>query len=524
MWYIHVRDSDYEEIPEDISTSVEHSSKDDWEPWPEFGQQPSLHARLRDGLEHNDFSLTPKVDLPVAVPQIAQAAKSSDSELLLESFGFSIMSRNVDQTRHILSKMVKENVDYGSLYPFHLATSFLDGAKSCCDVFSALSVHIVGAKVHELYTNEHGHTILDNLMITVIKSHTSAKPSTVDQNLKDTPRFIGEEVDICGRWDIDSPCVRYLHASGNASIPFSWKHKFCNTSIQVICDCIRHMFFYMPNRLLLSTPSGLFIRRCFDCGRKMQLQPLHSLVMTAYHLATQGDNEEDLFGILACALCMISRGFNPCATAEISVTALQDIDALLECEHEELTAAGLAERLSSSGAVSSWTANLQSGWAVLAGVLRRCETAHTEQNTDRSVTEDMDDETTAFYGSIKPSTVLLSVHRRENPLQEGSCFHAQRDLGTLWASVQAELLSYRRLEVGHDWTSDRFSMDVLHEQLTEGKSLEVGYAKNDLLYPHCACHSFGEYTLAVLSQVMDPQLANLDIWGRASYGALIEDW
>jgi hypothetical protein len=524
MWYIHVREYSYEQIPEDISTLMEHNSNDDWESWPENGQQPPLHTRLRDGLEHNDFSPTPTADLPVAIPQIAQAAKSSDSELLLESFGFSIMSRNVDQVRDILFQMKKNSVKYASLYPFHLATSFLDGAKTCCNVMTVLSMHIAGAEVHEFYTNEHGHTILDNLMIAIIKSHTSAKPTTVDQNLKDTPRFTGEEVYICGRWDVDSPCVRHLHASGNASIPSNWKHKFCNTSIQTICDCICNMFTHMPPLLLLSTPSGLFIRRCFDCGIKMQLQPLHSLVMTAYHLATQGNNDEDLFGILACALCMISRGFDPCTTAEISVTSLLDTDALLECEHEELTAAGLAERLSFSGAASSQSAKLQLGWAVLAGVLHRCEQAHIEQNNDRGDEEDESDEEDVFNGSTQPSHDVLQIHRTEDNLHNAPCFQRQRDLSTLWASVQAELLSYRRLENGHSWTSERFSMATLQQQLAEGRSLEVGYAKNSLLHAHCACHNFGGFSLALLSEVMDPQLANLDVWGRASYGATMGEF
>jgi hypothetical protein len=43
------------------------------------------------------------------------------------------------------------------------------------------------------------------------------------------------------------------------------------------------------------------------------------------------------------------------------------------------------------------------------------------------------------------------------------------------------------------------------------------------LKAHCACHSFGHYPLTVLSEAMDPDLANLDLWGRATYGNMIED-
>lgn len=241
------------------------------------------------------------------------------------------MSRNLIQLGEILENLEHGMViDLKALHPFHLATSFLDGAKSCCEIMSHLASYIRGAMVRELYTNEHGHTVLDNLMIAIIKSHTSAKPVSVDPELKKVPRFAGEEVDVCGRWDADSPCVRHPHATGNSSIPISWKHKFYNTSIQTICDCVLQMFHYMPKPLLLDTPSGLFVRRCFDCGKKLQLHPLHTLVMVAYHLANQGCDGEDLFGVLACVLCMLSRGFDPCATADISVAVLLATNALLE--------------------------------------------------------------------------------------------------------------------------------------------------------------------------------------------------
>ena len=259
------------------------------------------------------------------------------------------MGRNLNQIEEVLRQLNDKDIDPSPLYPFHLAASFLDGSKSCCDVVDKLAhwnYGMNGAKVHKTYLNEYGHTILDNLMITIIKAHTSARPVVVDEMFKDVARFVGEEVDICGRWDADSACIRQLYAHGHISIPSSWKHKFCNTSIQAVCHCIDWMFNRMPIRLLLDTPSGLYTRQCFssDCGKKLQLSPLHSLVMTAYHLATQGRDGEDLFGILACALSLVVHGFNPSAKADISVAALLSLDSFVECDHVELTAAELAAR------------------------------------------------------------------------------------------------------------------------------------------------------------------------------------
>jgi hypothetical protein len=534
----------YEPITEDEfkpAPLAQHDPGDDstWKSWSPGEQQASLQVHLRDALEHNDFSPTPTKDLPVAIPQIAKAADEERSnELLVESLGFSIISRNIDQIERILQQLDPKNIDPALVRPFHIATAFLDGSKSCCDVVRTLALFITGAKVRETYLNEHGHTVLDNLMIAIIKSHTVAKPVVVDNNLRDVARFDGEEVDICGRWDADSACVRQLHARGRPSIPSSWKHKFCNTSIQTICHCIEQMFRCMPNRLLLDTPSGLYIQHCFGagCGKRLQLQPLHSLVMTAYHLATQGKDEEDLFGALACALCLIFYGFDPSARADVSVTALVSSNSSLECDHEELTAADLAERILALPASRTWNIKLATGWGVLAGVLRRCEAAHLEQSRNNANAQarrdDADSDTDSmelnepeddahFMGNTDPDLELQETHLDLNPTDDLLCFTGEKHLGTLWCSVQAELLSYRRLSEGLDWMSRNFSMDTLQEQLENGEDLMVGYAEYNLLKAHCACHSFGRYPMTALSDAIDPNLANLDVWGRATYGTMI---
>lgn len=522
-WYIHVQCENYEPLGEERDewlSSAQQNPDDDstWQTWLPSEQQATLQTRLRDALEHNDFSPTPILNLPIAIPQIAQAAdKDRSRELLIESLGFSIMSRNAHQIHKICGQLYDMGVDTTSLHPFHLATSFLDGSKSCCDVVATLADNITGSKVHDTYINEHGHTVLDHLMIAIIKSHTSATPIVVDNSFKDVPRFVGEEIDICGRWDADSACVRQLHVNGSPSIPPSWKHKFCHTSTQTICHCIMTMFDCMPNPLLLETPSGLYLRRCFevDCGKKLQLSPLHSLVMTAYQLATQGRDDEDLFGILACALCLVSVGFDPSVRADISVDALLSLPSLIECDHEELTAADLAEHILEKRVTWNWNTKIKTGWSVLTGVLRRCEIAHIEGERHKNYTLEQSDANT-FMGCTEPGRTLYNRHRnkKNHPL----CFTIQKDLGTLWSSIQAEVLSYRRLDDEGPWLSSNFSLLTLQEQLNDGETLMVGYVADDLLKAHCACHSFGTYGPPLLEDAVDPNLANLDVYGRATYG------
>jgi hypothetical protein len=243
--------------------------------------------------------------------------------------------------------------------------------------------------------------------------------------------------------------------------------------------------------------------------------------MTVYHLATQGTKDEDLFGILACALCLISRGFDPSKTADISVTALLDIDAPPGCNHEKLTAAGLAGKILAQGIVKLWSAKLQSGWNVLFGVLYRCEKAHGKLDDDERRESNAADYRDNSSKMTDSSPDQQDVNCYIDDFEPALYFQRQKDLSTLWASVQAELLSYRRLDNDHDWLSKDFSMDAIQEQLNQNEDLAVGYSRRNLLRAHCVCHGdFGDFNdvdLVPLSRAIDPDLANLDIWGRATY-------
>lgn len=278
----------------------------------------------------------------------------------------------------------------------------------------------------------------------------------------------------------------------------------------------------MPHPLLLEIASGLCIRQCFDCGEKLELQPLHCLAMMAYYLTTEGGREdEDLFGMLACALCLKSCGFDPGAKADVSVPALLDLDALVECSHEEFTAAGLAERILAAPEVDFCSTKLQTGWSVLSGVLRCCENAHVERIfNDGSDSEDESAEH-EFMGSTEPDGWLRDTHRHYECEPE-FCFLGRRDLATPWASAQAELLSCRRLEDDSGWVSEYFPLKILQKQLERSNDLMVGYSQKNLLRAYCACHSFSRSPLTLLSEALNPDLANHDVWGRATYGALFE--
>lgn len=188
-----------------------------------------------------------------------------------------------------------------------------------------------------------------------------------------------------------------------------------------------------------------------------------------------------------------------------------------------MTAAGLAESILSTPIVSNWSKKLQSGWIVLAGVLRCCENAPVQRLGKEGYTTGEEDDIYEFRGSTEPNDYQIDLHCGVDIHERSPWPFTHMKLGTLWASVQAELLSYRRLHTSDTWVSDRFQMGAIEEQLNSGEELEVGYATNQLLRAHCACHSFGGHPLAVLADAVDPDIANLDVWGRETYGESTND-
>ena len=311
QWNIQQPVVDYKPLPSPPRSPPDNlnlEDEDSWPTWPASPDPKTFTEKLSNGLGSNDFSNVRLNDLPIAVNQIARAARRSPDELLKDAIGFSIMSRNVELMEELLGDAGLSFDDSG-LYPFHLAVSYLDGSKTCCNVLEAIEDYYPRS-LRKLYVNDHGHTILDYLMITILKAHTSCVPDTVDVIFKKEKRFEGEDVDICGRWDADSDCIRTLLANGTAAIPSEWKHMFCHTSVQTISHCTG-IIFGPPWGPDINTPSGLFVRRCSGCGLKLQLLPLHTLLLVGLHLARSGRTDENLFRILACLLCLLSNGANP---------------------------------------------------------------------------------------------------------------------------------------------------------------------------------------------------------------------
>ena len=531
-WSIHCPDMAYYPIASPPRTPINNIDLDDeenWPTWPRSTNSEGYTEKLSENLESNDFSSVKVDDLPIAVDHIARAARSSPAELLEEALGFSIMSRNVDLTKDLLEKM-ECKTDIAGRYPIHLAVTYLDGSKTCCSIFNEVVKRNLDRNrlfLRKLYVNELGHTILDQLMIAILKSHTSCLPSVVDVIFKSESHFEGEDVDICGRWDADSACVRALLANGTSRIPFEWKHMFCHTSVQTICHCIGTIF-WLGWGFEIDTPSGIFLRRCSHCGLKLQLLPLHTLILVGLHLSHSGCKGENLFGILACLLCLLSHGANPLLKAHISPQALLDNDQGNECGHEELDPAELIEKFSSI-LESRWSKELSIGWQVIHSALKQSQAEWKVKPSKRrsaSNERDRDDGIDAFirYSEDEMSTDGESSHEHHLPAYclhhvEMNYFGANKVLAPLWAAVQTELLTYRRLKEGDEWISKNFNMRSLNEGLISKGRVDIALVQNKMMKPFCKGGQFLEVDLA--SPLVDDAVAyyfsNFYDWNRTTF-------
>ena len=543
QWSIHCKPRRYKRLSTPPDSPPEDVNLDDEASWPEWSaSMPSttLTEKLCDNLQSNNFSNIERDELPIAVDQIATAAQRSPDELAIEALGFTIMGRNAELLdEHLVDELV--NLDTSGLYPFHLAISYLDGAKTCCIILETLVSHRP-LSLRKLYVNDLGHTILDQLMIAILKGHTSCSPSVVDNHFKRDKRFAGEEVDICGRWDADSDCIRTLMANGIAGIPFEWKHMFCHTSVQAICHCIGIIFGpdWGPN---INAPSGLFVRHCSSCGLKMELLPLHTLVMVGLHLSQSESKGENLFGILACLLCMLSNGANPLTKAAVSLQALLSDDAGSECNHEELDPTEFADKL-----LTIWpsmgTDELNIGWQVVYEVLKRSQSEwNTDLSRQRSASRDVgchvDNDPPNECGddvmsidseaSKNPSEDEMSADEEEASGEKHNCircdyeirhfFGRSKGLASLWASIQTELLTYRRLEEGDRWISQNFDMKALNESLARGSKLDIALVRNKMMKPYCSGGEFPDACPACPApkDVAAYYFSNLEDWNRSSF-------
>ncbi|KAM7196606.1 hypothetical protein V8F33_006105 [Rhypophila sp. PSN 637] len=490
-----------------------------WKEWSDserYKPALSMVEGMEKSLAQSTFPHTPPESLPISLQSVLQSLREHPDQLRLEAFKAAIMAGNVD----LMHQLSKEGRCCRTI-SFHLAAGFLDGGHGCCEVISCLlciiDFSIFASSQEKGYRDSVGDTILDAFMISILRSHTSVAPDHVNNSFDPPYRFPGEDKDICGRWDPVSPALRNHFRQGYTRIPTRWKHAFCHTAVQAICHGIIGIYGgpITPN---INLPSGLFIRRCANCGLKLELGPLHVLVVVAFYLAHQGMADETLFGPLAILVCLLSLGANP--NQKILGGAPPG-----ERHHRPMNAAELMEAVPGE-IISGWSRQCQTGWSCISHVLRLSETDR--WNKQPTAIEDMspgeptgddsdyddDSEQDSYYCEFDDD---FGVHKDWLNWPRGTPM-----FGTLWATIQVELRTYRRIEIGQPWISDKFSMIALWQWL-EGRtcSFDTPLVTENLMTPYSPCCGWfcdsAEFATPIAQDVCTKHFMNMEVYSRATF-------
>ncbi|KAL5590278.1 hypothetical protein FOBRF1_013835 [Fusarium oxysporum] len=518
-WSIHLSSMSYQ-TDRHMQATAPPDSQPPAEPTPS-----SFVDSLHHSMASNDFTTTPKADLPLAQDMITRSLEENPAALHLDAWKLAIMAGNTE----LLSQLWEENEEapegIEALHPLHLAAAFLDGGNQCCGVFTTLFWMLGSSFAFYHNLDDHGHTILDALVVAVLRSHTSIQPGAVSYGFHSPNRFPGEENDICGRWDAETPTVRELFRQGYARIPTRWKHPFCHTAVQAVCHSIVAIF-ASPASPNINAQSGLFVRRCTACGLELKLGPLHTLVVAAFYLAQLGMPGETLFGALAMMVCLISLGADVSIKANISVEEILRSSDAGQCRHTLLSPLDLIKAVPGD-VIEAWSESCRTGWGCLIQVLVLAMSEQDQKRSGRS------QRSASPLGDTWPDTPGSSSSESSDldlcflEFQEGihdnwlklPCNGPR--IGLLWASIQTEFLTYRRIREGDPWISENLSMKALKTWLEGGDiKLLTPLVQNRMFKMHTRCGWFdgaSDFLCPTAEEVCTEYFMNMDIYSRTSY-------
>lgn len=499
----------------------------------------NLQVSMYEAFSQSRFSKITTDELPISIEIVREAVGKSPEKLEVDAWAFAIMAGNLEPIFQMYenewSPCLKR---VGEIFPFHLAASFMDGGHTCCLVMHGLICLLQESFPITLNNvDANGHTVLDSLMISILRSHTDLAPFEVSESFRQSTRFPGEEKDICGRWDVDTPPIRQLYNAGNPRIPKHWKHCFCHSAAQAVCHNIIAVFgpASAPD---VDAPSGLFRRCCANCGLELKLGPLHTLIIVAFYLSERGMDGETLFGVVSCLACLLALGANANLTVDVSVEELLGSPDNQGCRHQPVDALQLAQQIPRSN-IDRWSLSCKCGWRCLLLILGRATIGLAKEPSTSA--KQIDDVCGSILngGALEENDVMDETWGNADGLSEVSVNECrargnhdffgipcqETDIGILWATVQTELLTYRKISNLDPNISDNFRLAAL-ERWLEGSTewFETPLVEDEIMKEHSKCGWFvdsQQFFNPMASETCSRQCMNLDVPSRASFIELL---
>jgi hypothetical protein len=242
-------------------------------------------------------------------------------------------------------------------------------------------------------------------------------------------------------------------------------------------------------------------------------------MLVALQLSTFGKKDEDLFGILACLLCLIMNGADPSKTTELSELLFDGVNEEARCQHRPFSPAQLTEEIIFRYS-RQWSPGLLRGWRICYWALHAAESEWTSGLEEEQIpipmelfdfdittltidpaTSDLPESyadwstTTSYRESfLRPCKIIhseeeIGVHSLVWGIEK-NYFGMNRELANLWAAVQAELLTYRRQNEYQPWVSEFFDMEMLWNGLQSENRVQIRLVTDDMMKPHCKCGKF----------------------------------
>jgi hypothetical protein len=78
--------------------------------------------------------------------------------------------------------------------------------------------------------------------------------------------------------------------------------------------------------------------------------------------------------------------------------------------------------------------------------------------------------------------------------EHGNFYGESKVIGTLWAAIQTELLTYRRLTEEDPWISENIIMRAILDGLNHGGLFDIPLITENMMSPYCKCGRFLEVT------------------------------